>query len=220
MRNSKLLKKIDMRLIQNLVMVLIVVLFLYLFYYFYGQFTAYQNSKKQGKRGEIKAEVIAAPQFFSFTPPKDKINQYRIFTFKEQKTAFQAEPGAEEKKAAAQNKPPDYRILGVVKMDKLYLVVRMISTDKIRLCSQGMSIDKGSSVQELNIQRVVIADASGGRKEHKIFQMKPIKFFDQGNKKAKPPVNKPVNKQFNKQGKKQGKNNNHEKSNEKDAGDT
>ncbi len=183
MNSVKLLKKIDMRLIQGLVMALIFVFFLYLFYYFYGQFSGYQKMKQQKRQGKIEAAVVQAPEFFNFTPAKENIQQYRLFTFKEKKdAAVPAEPGDMPFQDNAPGGSGNYRILGVVKKDKLFLVVRFISGNKIRLFAEGETIDNRSRVKKLTYKQAVIANSSGGQKVHKIFKVEPITIFKQKSK--------------------------------------
>ena len=64
----------------------------------------------------------------------------------------------------------NYRGLGVVKKDKLFLLVRFNSDDKIGLFAEGMEIGGGSRVEKLTVDQVVITDPSGRENTYKIFQ--------------------------------------------------
>ncbi|MCP4217356.1 MAG: hypothetical protein GY765_22115 [bacterium] len=180
--NTKLFKKLNPGVLQNVGMALIALVFIYLFYGFYTSLSEYQKSKAGKERPQGAISAIQPPEFFAFTPDETKdLNTYRLFTFDK--------PGKEEKAAGKgetpqpiQPKQAAYTIVGVVKKDKLFLVVRF-KDRKVGLFSDGMPIvppgtkDKGADkVHKVETGRVAI-DRGGNLQYHKIFQLPNIQEF-------------------------------------------
>jgi hypothetical protein len=169
-----------MRLVQALVMVVLAVGFVYLFYHFYQQYSDYSRSKQPGERGPVKGETIEPPQLFNFQPEKKEALKYQLFWFKERRVAEQAKTAVKKKKQFNRyNNPNQYRVLGVIKKDRLFLVVRFVRDNKIKLYPQGASIYEGNRIKNLTTRQAVIVDDNGGEEIHKIFQVEPTTIFEQ-----------------------------------------
>jgi hypothetical protein len=118
---------------------------------------------------------VQPPEFYEFEPPGDQVRQYQLFTFKEKRQ--------EQQKQGIKGGPPPvarssaFRILGVVKTDTLYLVLRFTSGNKIRLVAEGNVIIGGLKVKSLSPGRAVIIDANGGERIYKVFQLEPQTVF-------------------------------------------
>jgi hypothetical protein len=180
MKNLKILKKLDMRMLQGLVMVLLAVFFIYLFYHFYEQYSNYQEAKQPRNRGPVKAEIISAPQFHNFSPDRNQPLRYQLFWFKEKRESEKAKTTAQKKQQINQyNNPNQYHVLGVIKKDKLFLVVRFVRDNKIKLYPQGSSIYEGNRIKSLTTRQAIIADENGAEQVHKIFQVEPTTIFEQ-----------------------------------------
>ena len=166
----------------KLAMVAITVIFIYIFYHSYALFTGYQWVKKSEKESGRRVEQVplSPPAFYNFVPGDKNhpdVAKYKLFTFKEKKAKEENTP----EQGAAGSKPAvgeNYRVLGVVKKDKLFLVVRFNSDNKIRLISEGMRINDTFRVKRVTPRQVVVADNSGGERIHNIFQFEALKQVD------------------------------------------
>lgn len=180
MKVSKILKTIDLGIIQKLAMILIAAIFIYIFYYYYGLFTGYQVVKESEAGRKVERIPVSPPVFYNFTPGDEEhpdIDKYQIFIFKEKK----ATPEKAEGQGVIGSDPgkgSGYQILGVVKKDKLFLVVRFDSDNKIRLFSQGMTIKDNIRVKKITTQQVVISDPAGDEQIHNIFSFAGVKEID------------------------------------------
>jgi len=177
MKVSKILKKIDLGIMQKLAMILIAAIFIYIFYYYYGQFTGYRVVQKSEKGRRVERIPVSPPAFYNFTPgdkEHPEIEKYQIFTFKEKK-AKAGKPATQGVFDSDPGKGSGYRILGVVKKDKLFLVVRFDSDNKIRLFSRGMTIKDKSRVKKITPRQVIITDPSGEEQVHNIFRFAGVK---------------------------------------------
>lgn len=168
---------------QIMVMGLIVPAFIYVFYHFYGLYRDYREIKGKERPPAAELEKIEPPVFYSFAPGND--DKYELFTAKDKK---QKQP--EGKKVAAgskteQAKPPDYSILGVIKRDQLYLVVRFQSGNRLAFIPRGEAITRGHRVERLEPFHVVISDQSGREYTHKIFKLTNINFKEMPHDKKK-----------------------------------
>lgn len=171
MKSTKLFKKIDPRVIQALVMIVIAVLFLYVCYYFYGEFSAYVSAKKREAGGVVDAAGVQAPEFHHFVPKKEELHRYQLFTFPEKRTVppeTLAGGSGRQRSAAAQSS--DYKILGVVKKDRYYLVVRY-NNGKVSLIGAGQAIRDRVKVKSLTAHRAVITGPDGGEQVYKVFRL-------------------------------------------------
>lgn len=169
---------------QKLAMILIVAVFVYIFYYYYGMFTGYRAVKKGAEQGQRKVErgpiPIAPPSFFTFIPGDEEnpdIEKFRLFTFKEKK-AKAGKPGFQGPMDSNPTKVENYLVLGVVKKDKLFVVVQFKSDNKIRLFAEGTAINGNSRVKRVTPRQVVISGPSGGERSHKIFRFEGVKEID------------------------------------------
>ena len=173
MKAAKFFKKIDARMVQLLVMLVIIGFFIYVFYYSYDRYSRYQGIKSSEDKRPVERQPMQPPQFFNFSPDEgfDNIEEYQLFSFNKKKV--EQLPSLSEGIAAGGS--GNYRILGVVKKDKLYLLVRFNSNNKIGLFAQGMDIDGESRVKKLTVDRVIITDPSGREKTYKIFQKEHLK---------------------------------------------
>lgn len=168
MKIPKNLKKIDSRVIQTLVMLVIIGLFIYVFYYSYQLFSRYQGMKTSEDKRPVERPLMKIAQLFNFSPDdeSENIEGYQMFSFEKKK--IEKLPSLSG--GSGTGGSGSYRILGVVKKDKLFLLVRFNSDDKIGLFAEGMEIGSGSRVEKLTVDQVIIADPSGGEKTYKIFQ--------------------------------------------------
>ncbi len=179
MKNIKLFKKIDIRVLQGLVMVLIVFAFMYLFYSFYGAFTGYRAAKVQPAPPAPAIEPLPIPELFNFTPPPEENNRFQLFLFKEKKA-----PAITEDGALPVEQVESYTVLGVVKKDGLFLVVRLTSNNKIHLFSKGNTIEGGFLVKSITLTQVIIIDSSGSERVHPVFQLEPATIAEEQPKEA------------------------------------
>jgi hypothetical protein len=170
MKIPKNLKKVDSRVIQTLVIVVIIGFFIYVFYHSYHLFNRYREMKTSEDKGPVERPPLKIPQLFNFSPDDESedIEAYQLFSFEKKKIdklpSFSSGSGS--------GGSGNYRILGVVKKDKLFLLVRFNSDDKVGLFAEGMEIANGSRVEKLTVDQVIIADPSGELKTYKIFQEK------------------------------------------------
>jgi hypothetical protein len=168
MKIPKNLKKIDSRVIQTLIILMIVGFFIYIFYHSYHLFSRYQGMKTSEDKRPVERPPMKIPQLFNFSPDdeSENIELYQLFSFEKKKIeklpSFSGGSGT--------GGSGNYRILGVVKRDKLFLLVRFNSDDKIGLFAEGMEIGSGTRVQKLTVDQVIIADPSGRENTYKIFQ--------------------------------------------------
>jgi len=167
MKTPNLFLKIDSKVIQLLLLLAIVGIFVYIFYYHYNIFSDYQADKTIKDKQAVERPPIKVPEFFNFNPDKvDNILQYMLFSF--DKSKVKVPPSAVS--PATTTGSGKYNILGVVKRNRLFLLVRFLSDNKIQLYSEGMSIDGNSRIERLSTDQVTIVDSSGQRQTHKIFQ--------------------------------------------------
>lgn len=168
MKISKKLKKVDSRVIQTLVMLVIVGFFIYVFYHSYHLFSRYQGMKTGEVKRPVERPPLKTPQLFNFSPDDESedIERYQLFSFEKKK--IEKLPSLSW--GSGTGGSGNYRILGVVKRDKLFLLVRFNSDDKIGLFAEGMEIGDGARVEKLSVDQVTIADPSGQENTYKIFQ--------------------------------------------------
>jgi hypothetical protein len=168
MKIPKKLKKVDSRVIQTLVMLVIIGFFIYVFYHSYQLFSRYRGMKTGEVKRPVERPPVKTPQLFNFSPDdkNEDIERYQLFSFEKKK--IDKLPSLSLGSGAAGS--GNYRILGVVKRDKLFLLVRFNSDDKIGLFAEGMEIGGGTRVEKLTVHQVTIADPSGGENTYEIFQ--------------------------------------------------
>ena len=167
MKTPNLFKKIDTRVIQALVPVAIVGIFIYVFYYQYDQYSRYRASKNMEASQAVESTPLNVPEFFNFSlDNEENLVQYMLFTFDKAKAKAPVSAAGSSAEAGSGN----YTILGVVKKDRLFLLVRFSADNKIQLYGEGTSIDGNSRVDRLSTDQVTIVDASGQSQTHKIFQ--------------------------------------------------
>ncbi len=189
MKIPKNLKKVDSRVIQTLVMLVIIGFFIYVYYHSYRLYSRYQGMKTSEEKRPVERPPLKIPQLFNFSPDgeSENIEAYQLFSFEKKKLEKLPSLSGGSGTGGSGN----YRILGVVKKDKLFLLVRFNSDNKIGLFAEGMEIDNGSRVEKLTVHQVIIADPSGGEKIHKIFQNK-YRYTTTGNDAVFSPKNVPV----------------------------
>lgn len=173
----KKMKKITAGMLQTLAMVLIVAAFVYLFYYFYGEYRDYRSLKGRQASPVAPSEMLSPPSFHTFEITPMNRFQYRLFTFKEQKRRgddMAADGMGDMAGAESTAVSSDFTVLGVVKKDRLYLVVRLHAGNKIKLFARGQTINKGNKVKKLTLSRAVVS-GPGGEQVHKIFKTYDIK---------------------------------------------
>jgi hypothetical protein len=179
----KRFKKMNSGALQILVMGLIVPAFVYMFYHFYDLYRDYRETRGKDKPPAAESEKVQPPVFYSFDPGNN--DKYQLFTFKEKKQkpkkGEKMVPGTKTEQA----KPPDYSILGVVKRDRLYLVVRFHSGNRLGFIPQGGDINRGHRVERLESFQVVISDRAGREYTHKIFKLTNIRFKEMPHDKKK-----------------------------------
>lgn len=168
MKIPKKLKKIDSRVIQTLVMLVIIGFFIYVFYHSYRLFSRYQGMKTGEDKRPGERSPVKPPQLFDFSPDdkSEDIDRYQLFSFDKKKIEKLPSLSLGSGTIGSGN----YRILGVVKRDKLFLLVRFNSDDKIGLFAEGMEIGGGTRVKRITVDQVIIADPSGQESVYKIFQ--------------------------------------------------
>jgi hypothetical protein len=168
MKIPPLFKKIDSRVIQFLVMVAIVGLFIYLLYHHYHLFVRYQESKTTAGRPPAERSPLLVPAFFNFSPDRSEESGIlaQLFSFEKKKPEIL--PLAMNMNGENTGSG-DYRILGVVKKERLFLLVRFNSDNKLRLVGEGGDIDTQSRVKRLYTDHVIITDPSGQEHTYKIF---------------------------------------------------
>lgn len=168
MKIPKNLKKVDSRVIQTLVMLVIIGFFIYVFYHSYHLFSRYQGMKTGEVKRPVERPPVKTPQLFNFSPDDENedIERYQLFSFEKKK--IEKLPSLSW--GSGTGGPGNYRILGVVKRNKLFLLVRFNSDDKIGLFAEGMEIGGGARVEKLSVDQVTIADSSGQENTYKIFQ--------------------------------------------------
>jgi len=170
MKIPKKLKKIDSRVIQTLVMLVVIGFFIYIFYHSYHLFSRYQGMKSGEDKRPVERPPMKIPGLFNFSPDDESedIELYQLFSFEKKRIEKLPSLSGGSGTAGSGN----YRILGVVKRDKLFLLVRFNSDDEIGLFAEGMEIGGGARVQKLTVDQVIIADPSGRENTYKIFQKK------------------------------------------------
>lgn len=168
MKISKKLKKVDSRVVQTLVMLVIIGFFIYVFYRSYQLFNRYQEMRTSEDKRPVERSPMKPPQLYNFSPDdkSEDIERYQLFSFEKKKIEKLPSLSWGSGTVGSGN----YRILGVVKRDKLFLVVRFNSDDKIGLFAEGMEIGGGTRVKRITVDHVTIADPSGGENIYKIFQ--------------------------------------------------
>jgi hypothetical protein len=168
MKLPKLFKKIDARVIQVLVMVAIVAFFVYLFYHHYHLFLRYQEEKTSAGRHPAEQSPPQVPTFFNFSPDQGEDNAIlaQLFSFEKKKPEKLSASTTMKGEDAGSD---DYRILGVVKEGRLFLLVRFNADNKIRLVPEGIDIDKRSRVKRLFTDHVIITDPAGQERTYKLF---------------------------------------------------
>lgn len=175
--------------LQYLLLAVILAVFAFFFYHTYHTMEDYAEAGRKPKNPPPPIVTPQPPAFHNFKP--DDPVKYALFTFNKEKLE-QKKPGTsatasiEPQKASA-----NYTILGVVKRDKLFLVVRMNNDKKIRLIAERQSINGNHRVVNLQTSFVVIADKSDRSRTHKIFKMEPIKEIRHDNKKQLKRKNNP-----------------------------
>jgi hypothetical protein len=189
MKIPKNLKKVDSRVIQTLVMLVIIGLFIYVFYHSYQLFSRYQGMKTGEVKRPVERPPVKTPQLFNFSPDdeNEEIERYQLFSFEKKK--IEKLPSLSWGGGAVGS--GSYRILGVVKRNKLFLLVRFNSDDKIGLFAEGMEIGGGNRVEKLSVDQVTIVDPSGQENIYKIFQ-KNYSYTPTNTNPAKSPKRFPV----------------------------
>ncbi|UCH94038.1 MAG: hypothetical protein JSV88_27745 [Candidatus Aminicenantes bacterium] len=169
MKAAKFLKKIDSRVIQTLVMMVIVGFFIYLVYHHFQLFSGYQEIKQGENMRPVERPPWQTPGFFNFTPDEDyeNIEKYQLFSFKKKKIPKPRYLADGDSGVPVSDK---YRLLGVVKKDRLFLLVRFNADNKIRLVARGMNIDDDFRVEKISLDRVIITNPSGQEHTYKIFK--------------------------------------------------
>jgi hypothetical protein len=167
MKIPKNLKKVNARVIQTLMMVVIMGFFVYVFYHSYHLFSRYQGMKAGEDTRPVERPPMKIPQLFNFSPDDESedIERYQLFSFEKKKIGKRSLSWG-----SGNGGPGNYRILGVVKRGKLFLLVRFNSDDRIGIFAEGMEIDRGTRVEKLTFDQVIIADPSGQESTYKIFQ--------------------------------------------------
>lgn len=170
MKIPKNLRKVDARVIQTLVMLVIIGFFIYVFYHSYHLFSRYQGMKTSEDKRPVERPPMKIPELFNFSPDDEfeDIEGYQLFSFEKKKIEKLPSLSGGSGTGGSGN----YRILGIVKKDKLFLLVRFNSDDKIGLFAEGMEIGSGTRVEKLTVDQVIIADPSGRENTYKIFQKK------------------------------------------------
>ncbi len=172
MKVPKLFRKIDIRRLHILAMILAAVFFLSVFYRYSVQFREYSVFKNAPAGSPQKSEPPSPPAFFTFTPDEDDelgVDGYRLFSFKEKKAAG-TEEEIEGSPAPGQTDTSQYQVLGVVKKERLFLVLRLNSDGKIHLYAEGMTIEGGWRLEKVTTRQAILVDSSGGERVHKLFQ--------------------------------------------------
>ncbi|MGD2090728.1 MAG: hypothetical protein PVH61_31440 [Candidatus Aminicenantes bacterium] len=189
MKIPKKLKKVDSRVIQALVMLVIIGFFIYVFYHSYQLFRRYQEMKTGEDKRPVERLPVEPPQLFNFSPDAESedIERYQLFSFEKKKIEKLPSLSGGSGTVGSGN----YRILGVVKRNQLFLLVRFNSNDKIGLFAEGTEIDNGSRVEKLTVDQVIIADPSGQQNTYKIFQKK-YQYTTTGNDAVVSPKRVPV----------------------------
>jgi len=168
MKIPKNLKKVNARVIQTLVMMVIIGFFVYIFYHSYHLFSRYQGMKAGEDQRPVERPPMKIPQLFDFSPDDESedIERYQLFSFEKKKIGKRPSLSG----GSGSGGPGNYRILGIVKKGKLFLLVRFNSDDRIGWFAEGMEIDSGTRVEKLTFDQVIIADPSGQENTYKIFQ--------------------------------------------------
>ncbi|MCU0287652.1 MAG: hypothetical protein MUF15_14825 [Acidobacteria bacterium] len=172
----KKMTKINRALYQRLGFGLILLVFVYWIYYLYNVYDDYRAERNMAPStlstepptNQTEAELPVKPPSF-FAVPADSYAVTDIFSFTREKNDGPEQGGGEI------NKPSDYTILGVVKRDRLYLVVRLNAGNKLLFVPQGAALNDNYSVQKLENVSVVIMDKDGVKRTYKIFQWQNTK---------------------------------------------
>lgn len=162
----KLPKKVSIKTLYNLGIIVLLAGILYAFYGVYSRAADYWKSRSAPQKQAAQPQPMSPPVFFRFAPPPQQAYRYAVFTMNRAK--------AQPAKNQPGGKISGFDILGVVKRDRLFLVVRTKPTGKIKLVSRGEAVNGDSSVKELTTSQVVITDKMGGEKTHKIFAFKGV----------------------------------------------
>lgn len=162
----KLPKKLSIKTLYNVGIVLLLAGLLYAFYGVYSRASNYMKSRNIPQKPAVQSQPIAPPVFFRFAPPPQQLDRYAVFTMNRVK----AQPTGSKEAA----KISGFDILGVVKRDRLFLVVRTKPAGKIKLVSQGEAVNGDSTVKTLTTTSVVIGQKGGGETTHKIFAFKGV----------------------------------------------
>lgn len=182
MNSAKWLKKIDPRVVQGLVMLIIAVLFLYVCYSLYTEFSAYSSAKHREPSGVVDAAGVQAPQFHQFIPRKEELHRYQLFTFPDKRTAPpQSTANGTDKQTPQAARSSDYTLLGVVKKDRFYLVVRF-NDGSVSLTGAGQTIIDRTRVKSVTADHAVIVGPGGKEKVYRVFQIELQKFKESSRK--------------------------------------
>ena len=125
----KLPKKISIKTLYNVGIIVLLAGILYAFYGVYARASEYWTSRNAPQKPAAQAQPLSPPVFFRFAPPAQQLHRYAVFTMNRAK--------AKPEKGPQSGKISGFDILGVVKRDRLFLVVRTKPAGKIKLVSRG-----------------------------------------------------------------------------------
>jgi len=177
-------------LLQPLVLLIIAAVFLYAFYLMYVQYRDYRTAGQIQKAGNVDVTPVDIPEFYSFQPAQDQLNKFKLFSFKDQKEDLKGKGGSDGKGAGDKNNGEslqkiNYTLLGVVKRDHLFLVVRFNDNSTIKLYAVGDRIEGNGTLKKLTARKAVLEDASGTRTEVRVFKLEPTTIFQETEVKKK-----------------------------------
>jgi len=186
MKGLKKLETISPAAWQILAIGVIIAVFIFIFYYHFLFFQEYRREKNADSPLPQKITPISPPQFTDFTPQEADKQALQIFSIRDDgQNGGGGETGDDngnhDKKNEAEQ---EYQVLGVVKKEVLYLVVRFSTGQSIRFFPAGSAIHRSAQVEKITPEQVVISDGNGREQIIKIFKFQYLDFTGHKKKEA------------------------------------